>query len=1130
MKSILPNDRAMVKAMLISEDRPVLMRKKVKANYIVNTSTTDGKITVTLPDWFLDGEYKLKVYLYNSTGEINREIFTIFDYLDFGIFANETYEFGPFDLCPSNSRPNPPHEPDGEDEVENWDLYPYTTNTTDIDGDHLYYKWRWDTILDPIYTTWDILNPYQSGENCTQYIGWMFPGTRDISVCAKDHWLSMDPTNWSTPLTVQVSQSDNSMGCSWSNPLLNSFSANTVAVNEQTSSTGFNSEVYIEQGTRDSFSWSWDFGDGNTSYDESVSHSYSQIGNYTVNLTITYQGDMYNVSTSIMVLPLKARFNASSDGAQPDVDIIFNDTSSGLYNFTNFTWDFDDDNVSYEQNVSHSFSSEGEYNVTLTVIDEQNNTNTHYQIIYVETVSPAIVFVDESPHTVGFGSNVTIYADFFDNQSRVNSVSVNITYPDNGSGNFSMGKNLSCPYDFEYVFNDTWQAGLYSYSIWVYDHAGNCNATGLFNFSVSVNATISVCTIKNTYGPSEGQINITDPPTSNIGYELLDDGSVLHIWNKYDSYYFNTNSGIQLTNHYDEYWAHNVLMLGYYNNDVWNLIYRTDELNGFNRDVDSDDETFVNATLWKDLSYGGYDFRLAIRYCLGVDDNELTVIPYIKNIDDEDIPYLLGFGWELQDIQVDMTETGDYIEVGNESYLLNKTLDNSYANISSPIYCWNNTSNETEICGYSDPVFYIMENITETTTESLYLRWDKDLNYKLLVKSRTGQYNAPVTLFIKVGSLNVGQEKYTEMFWYDAEQATYYFDSVDDEERWVTLPGYMVDGNSGTFASTTESEDVELCDDNSYSSGGSGVISKVELRARTYFSSVGGEVDCRVYLRPVFGGSSDGDDHVIYCPSAAAWSSYYDITSDTNAPSSWTWTDIAGLDCDVEAYIGAGGKNPTVYCSKVEVRVTYNHPSGISDPYPADDSINISLQPMLNITVSDDEGDSMTITWLSNSSGSWTAFGSNCSVGNGTYHQIFSNASVNGQWWYWKVNVSDGTVYNESDVFRFYTGVQSKIVNTGSTNISGYLLIQVQFYTLWEPRAWVVDNDTINETTPRTIDSGCQLSLDTIFNGLVSTGDLTHGDGTYRVYAAFRDPDGDVLICNDASKMEAWWEFELDTG
>jgi hypothetical protein len=36
-------------------------------------------------------------------------------------------------------------------------------------------------------------------------------------------------------------------------------------------------------------------------------------------------------------------------------------------------------------------------------------------------------------------------------------------------------------------------------------------------------------------------------------------------------------------------------------------------------------------------------------------------------------------------------------------------------------------------------------------------------------------------------------------------------------------------------------------------------------------------------------------------------------------------------------------------------------------------------------------------------------------------------------------------------------------------------------------------------------------------------------DGTYRVYASFRDPEGDVLICDDASKMEAWREFEVDT-
>jgi hypothetical protein len=564
-------------------------------------------------------------------------------------------------------------------------------------------------------------------------------------------------------------------------------------------------------------------------------------------------------------------------------------------------------------------------------------------------------------------------------------------------------------------------------------------------------------------------------------------------------------------------------MLGYYNDEVWNLIYRADELSGFNKNIESDNETFVNATLWKDLSYGGYDFRLAIRYVLGVDDNELTVIPYIKNIDDEDIPYSLGFGWEMQDIQIDMTPTNDSIEVGNETYLLNQSIDKSYTNLSEPLYWFNETVNETEVVGYSDPVFYLMDNSSENSTESLYLRWDQDLNYHLQVKSRAGQYNAPVSLFIKIGSLDVGQHKFTELFWYDACQQIFYFNSYDQRgEEWSSNPEYMVDGSVDRFASSSTNSDVELCDGNSLSSSPGGLISKVEIRAHGYTS---GMLSTSVVLRPVFGGTSDGDTHFYSLPMGdGEWSCWYDITGDTNAPSSWSWSDVSSLDCDVV-------KQPadTAYVSQVEVRVTYNHLSGIGTPVPADGSINVSLQPMLNITVADPEGDSMNVTWLSNSSGSWTTFGTNNSVNNGTYYQTFSNASVNGGWWYWKVNVSDGSGFNVSDVFRFYTGVQSKIVNTGSTNMSGYLLVQVQYRSVMDPAVWVVENDTINETTLRTITSGDTIALDTIFNGLVSTSDLTHGDGVYRVYAAFRDPEGDVLICDDESLLEARWEFEVDT-
>ena len=178
----------------------------------------------------------------------------------------------------------------------------------------------------------------------------------------------------------------------------------------------------------------------------------------------------------------------------------------------------------------------------------------------------------------------------------------------------------------------------------------------------------------------------------------------------------------------------------------------------------------------------------------------------------------------------------------------------------------------------------------------------------------------------------------------------------------------------------------------------------------------------------------------------------------------------------------------TVYCSKIQIRVTYspNNPPGISNPYPPDSSTGISITPILNITVSEPEGNNMNITWLSNSSGSWQIFGTNNSVSNGTYHQTFTNASENGKWLYWKVNVTDGTNYNESSVYKFYTGYQSKIENKGSTNITGFLTIQVQYYNE-SSQNWTLLYEPINDTGGMTIDPGEQVGLDNYFNGRINT-------------------------------------------
>jgi len=85
--------------------------------------------------------------------------------------------------------------------------------------------------------------------------------------------------------------------------------------------------------------------------------------------------------------------------------------------------------------------------------------------------------------------------------------------------------------------------------------------------------------------------------------------------------------------------------------------------------------------------------------------------------------------------------------------------------------------------------------------------------------------------------------------------------------------------------------------------------------------------------------------------------------------------------------------------------------------------------------------------------------------------------------------------------------------------------MQVQYL---DGEEWKVDHNTVDETLPRTILVGNQLALDTIFNGLVNTNDLTFGDGLYRVYVAFRDPSGDVLVCDDDSLLEACYEFTGD--
>jgi len=145
---------------------------------------------------------------------------------------------------------------------------------------------------------------------------------------------------------------------------------------------------------------------------------------------------------------------------------------------------------------------------------------------------------------------------------------------------------------------------------------------------------------------------------------------------------------------------------------------------------------------------------------------------------------------------------------------------------------------------------------------------------------------------------------------------TYYFNSYIPAEAWTTHPEYMVDGNTNTYAGwETVNGKVQLLNTNTCTGTNLGTITKVEIRLWGMITSGVSSFS----LRPVFGGTLDGDVHNTGPMLVGTWSSYFNITSDTNAPATWNWSDIQNLNCDVIAVVVDG----VVGASKIEIQVTY---------------------------------------------------------------------------------------------------------------------------------------------------------------------------------------------------------------
>ncbi|MEQ9299361.1 MAG: Ig-like domain-containing protein [Cyclobacteriaceae bacterium] len=144
----------------------------------------------------------------------------------------------------------------------------------------------------------------------------------------------------------------------------------------------------------------WNFGDGSTSTDQNPSHTYNDPGVYTVSLTVTSSTGCSNTRTRtnyVQVIGPDVDFQIDP-GYTPETclpqNIPFKDLTIFGAPIISYTWDFGDGGTSSDfGNTSHEYTTEGQFDVSLTVTDIDGCSRTLTKENLIDTrdqVAPSI--------------------------------------------------------------------------------------------------------------------------------------------------------------------------------------------------------------------------------------------------------------------------------------------------------------------------------------------------------------------------------------------------------------------------------------------------------------------------------------------------------------------------------------------------------------------------------------------------------------------------------------------------------------------------------------------------------------------------------------------------------------------
>lgn len=287
--------------------------------------------------------------------------------------------------------------------------------------------------------------------------------------------------------------------------------------------------------------WFWEFGDGDTSYQQNPLHHYDSPGSYSVRLQVTNTlGCVRDTTYSdyIVIDPPIANFTASPSNACGPFSTNFQDLSYSSNPIANWYWEFGDGLTDTTQNPTHLYATTGVYIATLTIEDVIGCSNVFSDTIRSGSIKPDADFT-ATPSRVCIGESVQFtdqsvdanqwYWDFGDGAALITQQNPMYSFVDTGNYTvtliacndgccdtiskmqdieviepiavFSADKSVGCSIPHQVQFNDE----SFSPSNWYWDFGdGNTSIQenpqhvyqdiGIYEVKLIVQDTFTLCT------------------------------------------------------------------------------------------------------------------------------------------------------------------------------------------------------------------------------------------------------------------------------------------------------------------------------------------------------------------------------------------------------------------------------------------------------------------------------------------------------------------------------------------------------------------------------------------------------------------------------------------------------------